>query len=172
MQTTAKKCNHGANIRRWREWRNVNQDVLAEEIGVSQATLSGYEKKETLEQEILDKIAVALNIPVEAITELDNAASINIVSSTLYDKAGSIFNNPTFNPIDKVIELYNEKNALYERMLKEKDSVIELLKEIVKDKMYLSQQIAANIYNLSPCCRDVACCVSSPRNGNFKILSG
>ena len=46
MQTTAKKCNHGANIRRWREWRNVNQDVLAEEIGVSQATLSGYEKKE------------------------------------------------------------------------------------------------------------------------------
>ena len=113
----------------------VNQDVLAEEIGVSQATLSGYEKKETLEQEILDKIAVALNIPVEAITELDNAASINIVSSTLYDKAGSIFNNPTFNPIDKVIELYNEKNALYERMLKEKDSVIELLKEIVKDKM-------------------------------------
>ena len=105
MQTTAKKCNHGANIRRWREWRNVNQDVLAEEIGVSQATLSGYEKKETLEQEILDKIAVALNIPVEAITELDNAASINIVSSTLYDKAGSIFNNPTFNPIDKVIEL-------------------------------------------------------------------
>lgn len=135
MQTTAKKCNHGANIRQWREWRNVNQDVLAEEIGVSQATLSGYEKKETLEQEILDKIAVALNIPVEAITELDNAASINIVSSTLYDKAGSIFNNPTFNPIDKVIELYNEKNALYERMLKEKDSVIELLKEIVKDKM-------------------------------------
>ena len=129
------RCNHGANIRRWREWRNVNQDVLAEEIGVSQATLSGYEKKETLEQEILDKIAVALNIPVEAITELDNAASINIVSSTLYDKAGSIFNNPTFNPIDKVIELYNEKNALYERMLKEKDSVIELLKEIVKDKM-------------------------------------
>lgn len=87
---------------------------------LSQATLSGYEKKETLEQEILDKIAVALNIPVEAITELDNAASINIVSSTLYDKAGSIFNNPTFNPIDKVIELYNEKNALYERMLKRK----------------------------------------------------
>lgn len=69
-------------------------------------------KNETLEQEILDKIAVALNIPVEAITELDNAASINIVSSTLYDKAGSIFNNPTFNPIDKVIELYNEKKRL------------------------------------------------------------
>ena len=45
MEATVKKSNHGANVRRWREWRNVNQDVLAEQIGVSQATLSGYEKK-------------------------------------------------------------------------------------------------------------------------------
>lgn len=94
----------------------------------------------------MDKIAVALNIPVEAITELDNAASINIVSSTLYDKAGSIFNNPTFNPIDKVIELYNEKNALYERMLKEKDSVIELLKEIVRTRCKICPSKSQLIY--------------------------
>ncbi|RKU62029.1 helix-turn-helix domain-containing protein [Parabacteroides sp. AF19-14] len=136
MQTTAKKCNHGANIRRWREWRNVNQDVLAEEIGVSQATLSGYEKKETLEQQILDKIAAALNIPVEAITEMEEGSAINIISSTFNDSAiaSMMYCQPTFNPIDKVIELYNEKNALYERMLKEKDSVIELLQEIVKDR--------------------------------------
>ena len=30
MEATVKKSNHGANVRRWREWRNVNQDVLAE----------------------------------------------------------------------------------------------------------------------------------------------
>ena len=135
MEATAKKCNHGANIRRWREWRNINQDVLAERIGVSQTTLSGYEKKEKLEQEILDKIALALDIPVEAITEMEEGSAINIISSTLNDSAiASIMHQPTFNPIDKVIELYNEKNALYERMLKEKDSVIELLQEIVKDR--------------------------------------
>ena len=136
MEATAKKCNHGANIRRWREWRNVNQDVLAERIGVSQTTLSGYEKKEKLEQEILDKIALALDIPVEAITEMEEGSAINIISSTLNDSAiASIMHQPTFNPIDKVIELYNEKNALYERMLKEKDSIIELLQEIVKDRI-------------------------------------
>ena len=135
MEATAKKCNHGANIRRWREWRNVNQDVLAERIGVSQTTLSGYEKKEKLEQETLNKIALALDIPVEAITEMEEGSAINIISSTLNDSAiASIMHQPTFNPIDKVIELYNEKNALYERMLKEKDSVIELLQEIVKDR--------------------------------------
>ncbi len=46
MQTTAKKCNHGANIRRWREWRNVNQDVLAEEIGVSQRPSLAMRKRD------------------------------------------------------------------------------------------------------------------------------
>ncbi|MDR2037107.1 MAG: helix-turn-helix domain-containing protein [Bacteroidales bacterium] len=38
-ETTVKKSNHGANVRRWREWRNINQDVLAEQVGVSQATM-------------------------------------------------------------------------------------------------------------------------------------
>ncbi len=133
-ETTVKKSNHGANVRRWREWRNVNQDVLAEYIGVSQATLSGYEKKDKLEQDILDKIAKALDIPVEAITELEQGASINIVSSTLHDNAGSIINYPTFNPLDKVVQLYDEKIALYERMLKEKNEAIALLHEVLKDK--------------------------------------
>ena len=103
MEATVKKSNHGANVRRWREWRNVNQDVLAEQIGVSQATLSGYEKRDKLEIEILEKIAKALNIPVEAITELGNDASINIVNA--YDNSGSINYSPTFNPLDKISNL-------------------------------------------------------------------
>jgi hypothetical protein len=39
----------------------------------------------------------------------------------LHDNAGSIFYNPTFNPLDKVIELY-------ERMLKEKNDELAKLK--------------------------------------------
>ncbi len=131
-----KKSNHGANVRRWREWRNINQDVLAEQIGVSQTTLSGYEKKEKLEQDILDRVAKALDIPVEAITEIEGSTAINIISNTFSDfKDNAVANQnyPTFNPLDKVVELYDEKNALYERMLKEKDSVIELLQEVVRD---------------------------------------
>lgn len=46
METTFTKRNsHGANLKRWREWRGIKQEVLADKIGVSQATLSGYEKK-------------------------------------------------------------------------------------------------------------------------------
>ncbi len=108
-ETTVKKNNHGANVRRWREWRNINQDVLAEQIGVSQATLSGYEKRDKLEQEILDRIAKALDIPVEAITELEQGTAINIISSTFQDS--SAVNHYTFNPIEKIVELYDEKIA-------------------------------------------------------------
>ncbi len=137
MDTAVKKNNHGANVRRWREWRNVNQDVLADKIGVSQATLSLYEKKEKLEPEILDKIAKALDIPVEAITELEQGTAINIFSGTFSDfkdNAAILNSYPTFNPIDKVVELYDEKIALYERMLKEKDEAISLLHEVLKDR--------------------------------------
>jgi len=125
-----KKSNHGANVCRWREWRGINQDVLAEQIGVSQATLCKYEKKETLDQETLEKIATALNIPVEAITEIEFGTAINIVANTFTDfKDNAVANQnyPTFNTFDKITELY-------ERMLKEKDSVIELLKEVLEGR--------------------------------------
>ncbi|WP_165027033.1 helix-turn-helix domain-containing protein [Dysgonomonas sp. ZJ279] len=136
MEAAVKKSNHGANVRRWREWRNINQDVLAEQIGVSQATLSGYEKKDKIEQEILEKIAKALDIPVEAITELNDGASINIFSGTWQDNssANGYIHTQNFNPIDKIVELYDEKIALYERMLKEKEQAISLLHDVLKEK--------------------------------------
>ncbi len=138
MEATAKKNRHGANLKCWREWKGVKQELLAEQVGMSQATLSYYEKKDRIEPELLEKFANALGITVEAITELDESHAINIITSTFTanDNATNAVGNylPTFNPIDKVIELCNEKNALYERMLKEKDDVIELLQEVLKEK--------------------------------------
>ena len=108
METTFTKRNsHGANLKRWREWRGIKQEVLADKIGVSQATLSGYEKKDELEPEVLEKITKALDIPIEAITELNE--------------------NQTFNPIDKIVELY-------ERLLKAEQEKVAMLHEIIKDK--------------------------------------
>lgn len=127
MEATVTKGNHGANVRRWREWRNINQDVLAEMIGVSQATMSGIEKKETIDTETVEKLAKALDIPVEAITELGSGASINIVSGTVNGSVNSVYNTPTFNPIDKVAELY-------ERLLKSEQEKISLLQEVLRDK--------------------------------------
>jgi len=126
--TTVKKNNHGANARRWREWRGVKQDTLAEQIGVSQATLSAYEKKDKLEPEVIEKIAQALDIPEEAITELGEATSINIFSGIWQDNANCQNYNPTFNPLEKVVELY-------ERLLKAEQEKVAMLQEVLKDKM-------------------------------------
>lgn len=57
-------------------------------------------------------------------------ATINIISNTHTDNqfAGyTVNNNPTFNPLDKVVELY-------ERTLKKKDAEIESLKKQVGGK--------------------------------------
>ena len=128
METTAvRRSNHGANVKRWREWRNINQDVLAEKIGVSQATLSGYEKRDKLEPEILEKVANALDIPVEAITELNDGTSINIFSGTWKDNAYASGYIANINPLEKVIELY-------ERLLKSEQEKVAILQETIQDQ--------------------------------------
>lgn len=132
---TINKSNHGPNVRRWREWKNINQDVLAEMIGVSQATLSLYEKKDKLERDILEKVAKALEIPVEAITELGQETHVNIFSGPSHDNSTyAVIGNQIFNPMEKLVELYSEKEKLYERMLKEKEETISLLHEVLKSK--------------------------------------
>ncbi|MDR1678682.1 MAG: helix-turn-helix transcriptional regulator [Prevotellaceae bacterium] len=131
METaTSKRSNHGFNTKRWREWKGIKQEVLAELIGVSQTTMSAYEKKDKLEPEILNKIAVALQIPVEAITEINNESPINIFSGTWNDNAvahGVENFQPTFNPIDKVAELY-------ERMLKAEQEKVAMLQEMLRER--------------------------------------
>ncbi len=161
---TSQKCDHGRNIERWRKWRGMKQDVLAELVGISQASLSACEKKSKIEPELLQKFAKALNIPVEAITELEEGSTINITTNTFNGDdaiANSVNYNPTFNPIDKIIELCNEKNALYERMLeernalyermlKEKGGVIELLEEVLRG--FEGKEVGLSYYNYKKIC--------------------
>lgn len=127
--TTMKKNGHGPNVYRWREWKNMTQDTLSELTGYSQGALSKYEKKEILEPEVLFKLAQALDIPVEAITELGIDNPVNIISSTFHDNAiaSMMHCQPTFNPIDKVVELF-------ERMLKAEQEKVALLQEVLKDQ--------------------------------------
>lgn len=90
-------------------------------------TLSTYEKRSNLEPEVIEKIAKALDIPEEAITELGEATSINIFSGTWQDNANCQNYNPTFTPLEKVVELY-------ERLLKAEQEKVAMLQEVLKDK--------------------------------------
>ena len=100
----------------------IKQDTLAIDLGLSQQSVSNLEQKETIDPELLEKVARVLKVPVEAIKNFDEAATVNYIANTFNGNSGNYMN---FNPLDKVIELYErllasekEKNELLQEKLK------------------------------------------------------
>lgn len=130
------KIHHGRNIKRFREMMGIKQEALAHELGEdwSQKKISLLEQKEEVEEELLRQVGEILRIPVEAFQNFDEEQAINIISNTF--NQGSFLNTghtPTFNinPLEKLIQLHEEKIALYERMLKEKDEMMARLEKLL-----------------------------------------
>jgi hypothetical protein len=73
-------------------------------------------------------------VPVEAIKNFDEEKAVNVISNTFNDNSAIINNNPIFQPIDKLLQLHEEKIALYERMLKVKDEMMEKLEKLMAGK--------------------------------------
>jgi len=125
-----KKVHHGRNIKRFREMMGIKQEALAFELGDewNQKKVSLLEQKETVEAHILKQVAGILKIPAEAIENFDEEQVINIISnSASFDNCQqpAFFNyQPTFNPLDKMIELY-------ERMLQQQKEMIEKLEKLL-----------------------------------------
>ncbi|RRA95304.1 helix-turn-helix domain-containing protein [Paenimyroides viscosum] len=132
METTVKK-HIGRNISRIREMKEMKQETLAELLGISQQKMSVIENTEELEDAKLNEIANALEVPANAIKEYSDERMINIIShNTFQDESSAVKNlyNPTFNPLDKLVEAYDENKKLYERLLqaeKEKTTYLEQL---------------------------------------------
>ncbi|CAC9972830.1 helix-turn-helix transcriptional regulator [Flavobacterium panici] len=131
---TATKPNHiGRKISRIRELKDMKQEALAQALGISQQTVSAIENSETIEDTKLAEVAKALGVSVEAIKNFTEENMINYFNS-FYDNSTStgingMFNptHCTFNPLDKVIELY-------ERMLHAEKEKVEYLEKLLKDK--------------------------------------
>lgn len=142
MTATAQK-HIGRNIARIREMRGMKQETLAELLGVSQQKISVFENAEALEDTKLEPIAKALEISMEALKNFSEDAFFNIISNTFNTNDNGIailrteIYQPTFNPLDKLVESYEENKKLYERLLeteKEKSRVIEeLVRKVMGD---------------------------------------
>lgn len=132
MVTTQKK-HLGRNISRIREMKGMKQETLAELLGISQQKMSVLENTADLEDAKLDDIAKALEVPSQAIKEYSDERMINIISNNTFNNDSSAVKNlynPTFNPLDKLVEAYDENKKLYERLLaaeKEKLAYVEQL---------------------------------------------
>jgi transcriptional regulator with XRE-family HTH domain len=133
--TTNPKIHEGRNVKRFREMLGIKQDYLAFELGEdwNQQKVSALEQREKIDANILEQVSAILKIPAEAIRNFDEEQAINIISNTFQDEAyiGNSVGTYNNNPIDKLIQLHEEKIALYERMLKEKDEMMGRLERLI-----------------------------------------
>lgn len=132
MSTATKPKHIGRNISRIRELRGMKQEALAEAIGISQQTVSGIEGSEEVDTKRLVEIAKVLGVTVEAIENFSEESVFNYFNN-FYDNSannGQVNgpnNNCTFNPLDKVVELY-------ERLVQSEKEKIEYLEKLLKGK--------------------------------------
>ncbi len=133
--TMEHKIHQGRNVKRFREMLGIKQEVLAFDLGEdwNQKKISLLEQKEVIDHSLLQQISKVLKIPVEAIESFDEEQAINIISSTFNDNAvGVIVNNN--NPLEAIVKLHEEKIALYERMLKEKEEMMARLEKLIQTR--------------------------------------
>lgn len=107
----------------------MKQEALALAIGVSQQTISNIENSEEVEEEVLLKIAEALEVSVEGIRNFNEETVLNIISNTFTSNDTSTLNainiQPSFNTVDKIVELY-------ERLLQAEKDKVALLEQFKK----------------------------------------
>jgi transcriptional regulator with XRE-family HTH domain len=129
------KIHQGRNVKRFREMLGIKQEALAFDLGNdwNQKKISMLEQKDVIEDDILNQISHALKIPVEAFQNFDEEQAVNVIANTFGNNGiGYQRNdNPTFNPIEQVLKMHEEKIALYERMLKEKDEMMVRLEKLI-----------------------------------------
>lgn len=114
METTdnTKNVHIGQNIKRIREIKGIKQETLALELGTewNQSKVSILEGRDIIEDDLLKQVAEILNVTPEMIEKYDEKAVNNFFSNTFNDSSiGNVASNLyhcSFNPIDKVVELY------------------------------------------------------------------
>ena len=133
MSTLTKPNHIGRKISRIRELKDMKQEALAYALGISQQTVSAIENSETVDEERLSEIAKALGVSAEAIKNFSEEGIFNYfntfndtVSNSSFGQ-GACNNECTFNPLDKVVELY-------ERLVQAEKDKVEYLEKLLNGK--------------------------------------
>ncbi|WP_293309513.1 helix-turn-helix domain-containing protein [Pedobacter sp. UBA5917] len=123
METSEKTKNThlGRKISRIRELRGMKQETLATALGISQQAISKLEQSEEIEDTTLEKVATVLGVTTEAIKAFSEESIFNYFNTFNDSSSGDFRQHCTFNPLDKVVELY-------ERLLASEREKVELLK--------------------------------------------
>jgi transcriptional regulator with XRE-family HTH domain len=126
----------GKNVKRLREILGVKQETLAAELGINQQKMSFIEQKEKIDDEVMEQISKALNVPMEAIRNFDEEVAINIIATTFNSHDNSFATKCTFNinPIEQWVEALKKNEDLYERLLQSEREKVQLLEKILQER--------------------------------------
>lgn len=130
METAVKTApmHTGRKVERIREILGIKQETLAKQLGVTQQAISKMEQSEHIDEEKLGEVAKALGINMDAIKNFNEEGAVNYINTFndhSFTNGAFNANHCTFNPIDKIVELY-------ERMLKLEKEKNELLESLLK----------------------------------------
>lgn len=135
MSTATKPKHIGRNISRIRELKGMKQEALAQAIGSNQQTISIIESNESIDKVKLEQIAKALGVTVEAIENFSEESVFNFFNN-FYDNSasngqgasGPIF---TFNPLDKMVELYERLVLAEKELVRAEKEKVEYLEKLL-----------------------------------------
>lgn len=105
----------------------VKQEHIANELNMTQQAISKLEQKEEIEEDVLAKVAKVLNVPTDAIKNLSDEATFNIIANSYHDQSSAVIYQCNFNPMDKVVELY-------ERLLAAEKDKVAMLEKLLEGK--------------------------------------
>ena len=139
LENDKKSIHQGRNAKRLREAKGIKQEEIAIELEISQQAVSLLEKRQELDNETIAVYAKVVGIDEQFIRNMTDESLLE-GSNYFYDQSSqnrdysSQTQNLTFNPLDKLVEVYSEKDQLYERMLLEKEKVNNYLEKAL-DKL-------------------------------------
>ncbi|WP_268225088.1 helix-turn-helix domain-containing protein [Sinomicrobium oceani] len=124
-----------------RIFRGMKQEALAQLIGVSQATMSTIEHQQFIDDDLLNKIADALNLTPTFIKNISQDQMFQTINNSYIENNTNTFTENTIqagatvaghlgqqiNPIEKIAELY-------ERLLEVQKEKSEIIESILKSK--------------------------------------
>lgn len=99
------KVHQGYNIRRIRAASQIKQEILAQKIGIAQQTLSKYENQAIVDEEVLNKCAEELDVPVDLLKNMpySQEAPIHYFKDVNFINSVMDANMFTINYSEKVI---------------------------------------------------------------------
>ncbi len=125
----------GSKVRKLREFKDVSQDYMAEQLGISQSHYSRIEKGErTLDSQQLERIAKLLETTVDGIKAFEANGRYPVFSTnTGTNIIGGGNNNVHCYQIDpKLDKLYQDHIALLKNDIASKDKKIKTLEMEIK----------------------------------------